>query len=127
MALRTRLVVARTFITAVKSATRPGSPGLPERAAAVPRMVRAAASGEYTGITRGRLALLVAAAAYLVSPIDLIPDFVLGLGLVDDAVVLSWLAATLVTETEQYLDWERSPAAAPPVPGSVADPGPAGA
>ena len=28
-------------------------------------------------------------------------------GLADDAVVMSWIAATVVNETESYLAWER--------------------
>jgi len=44
------------------------------------------------------------------------------LGLADDAMVLGWLAAALVTETESYLAWEdtgvvpvEAPGAAVPV------------
>jgi uncharacterized membrane protein YkvA (DUF1232 family) len=43
-----------------------------------------------------------------VSPIDLIPELALSVfGLADDAVVVSWIAATVVNETESYLTWER--------------------
>jgi uncharacterized membrane protein YkvA (DUF1232 family) len=44
-------------------------------------------------------ALTVATAAYAVSPIDIIPDFILVLGFVDDAIVVSglmWLALRLL-------------------------------
>ena len=51
---------------------KPGSPGLARRLGAVPRMVAASARGEYDG--RARLALLLASAAYIVSPIDLVPE-----------------------------------------------------
>ena len=32
-----------------------------------------------------------------------------GLGLADDAVLLAWMAAALVTDTEKFLAWERHP------------------
>ena len=93
---------------AVRLATKPGGPSLGDRAAAVPRLVKAVRGGEYTGTSVGRLALVAAGAAYVVSPVDLLPEGVLGvLGLADDAMVLGWVATTLVEETEKFLAWER--------------------
>lgn len=98
----------KSLATAIRIATRPGGPSMVERAQAVPRMIRAVRSGEYTGTSLGRLLLMAGAAGYLVSPVDLLPEGLLGaLGLADDAVVGSWLAAQLVTETEEFLAWER--------------------
>jgi len=78
-------------------------------------MVRATFSGQYTGVSKGRLLLMLAAAGYIVSPIDLIPEAVAPvLGLADDALVLSWLATRLVEETEAFLAWEQ--AGMPPNP-----------
>jgi uncharacterized membrane protein YkvA (DUF1232 family) len=108
MALYRRIPVIRNFASALRIATRPGSPSLMERLSAVPRMIRATRSGEYTGISQGRLALLAAAVGYVVSPIDLMPEgLLLVFGLADDAMVVSWIAATLVRETESFLEWER--------------------
>ena len=108
MALYRRLNVFRNFATALRIATRPGSPSVLERASAVPRMVHATRSGEYTGISLGRLAMLAAAVGYVVSPIDLMPEGLLTVfGLADDAMVVSWIAATLIRETESFLEWER--------------------
>lgn len=113
MAIYRRIPVIRNFATALRIATRPGSPSLMERLWAVPRMVRATRSGEYTGISQGRLALLAAAVGYVVSPIDLMPEgLLLVFGLADDAMVVSWIAATLVRETESFLEWERGVGAA---------------
>ena len=104
-----RLGAFRTIATALRTALRPGSPGLGERFASVPRMLRATFSGTYHGSTRGRLFMMAAAVAYIVSPIDLVPEaFLSVLGLADDAVVVSWLAAAFVNETESYLRWERT-------------------
>ncbi|MCI1261341.1 MAG: DUF1232 domain-containing protein [Tetrasphaera jenkinsii] len=112
MATRSRLPLLRSLATAVRSATRPGSPGFGDRLAALPRLIRATRSGQYAGTSVGRLAMLAVAAAYIVSPVDLLPEGALFVfGLADDAMVLSWLAAAFLTETESYLAWERGHAA----------------
>jgi uncharacterized membrane protein YkvA (DUF1232 family) len=71
-------------------------------------MARSTFLGRYAGTTRLRLLLMAVAAAYVVSPVDLVPElFVPILGLVDDAFVVAWLAGTVLLETERYLDWEQ--------------------
>jgi Protein of unknown function (DUF1232) len=98
----------RQLSEAVRRASQPGSPSLGTRLSAVPRMVKASVSGEYDGVSPVRLAALAAAAAYVVSPIDLLPEALLSVvGLVDDAVVLAWFASSLVHDTDDFLDWER--------------------
>jgi uncharacterized membrane protein YkvA (DUF1232 family) len=102
-----RFGALRTIATAVRTATRPGSPGMGERLMSVPRLFRATFQGEYAGTSRGRLLMVLGAVAYVVSPIDLIPELALSVfGLADDAVVVSWIAATVVNETESFLAWE---------------------
>lgn len=104
-----RLGLLRSIAHATRSAARPGSAGLPTRLAALPRMWAAVRTGQYTGTSTGVLVGLVAAAAYLLSPVDLMPEGVLGVfGLGDDAFVLAWLASTLVNSTEDFLGWERA-------------------
>jgi uncharacterized membrane protein YkvA (DUF1232 family) len=83
-----------------------GGPPLGKRLSAVPRMIRASARGEYDG--GKRLALMAAGLAYVVSPIDLVPEgLLLAFGLVDDAVAVTWLAGAVLSETERFLEWER--------------------
>lgn len=107
MAARSRIVVLTTLCRAARVAMRPGGPGLPTRLASIPRLLRSTLTGRYAGLTAGRLALMAAALVYIVSPLDLIPEgALLMLGTLDDAMVLAWLAAALVTETEDFLAWE---------------------
>ena len=85
---------------------KPGTPGLGRRLGAMPRMIRATMRGEYDG--GARLAMMGFAGAYIVSPIDLVPEFFLFvLGLVDDAAVATYFAGALMDETERFLEWER--------------------
>jgi uncharacterized membrane protein YkvA (DUF1232 family) len=83
-----------------------GGPSLGTRVAAVPRMVVASAKGQYDGGMR--VALMAAATAYVVSPFDLVPEaFLLFIGLADDALMVTWLAGTVLAETERFLEWEK--------------------
>jgi uncharacterized membrane protein YkvA (DUF1232 family) len=68
-------------------------------------MVRATVRGEYDG--RGRLAMILLAGVYIVSPIDVAPEALLFLlGLVDDAAIAAYLAGAVLDETERFLAWE---------------------
>ncbi len=114
MSRNARLASVVAVARAVRMAVRPGGPSMGERAGAVPRMVRATFRGDYVGVSKGRLLMMLAAAGYLVSPLDLIPEAVLPIvGLADDALVLSWLATQLVEETEAFLEWEKGTMSTP--------------
>jgi uncharacterized membrane protein YkvA (DUF1232 family) len=106
---------------ALRASHRPGTPGVGERLRAIPRLVRSTVLGRYRGTTRTRLAMMALAIAYILSPVDLVPElFVPLLGLVDDAFVVAWLAGSVLLETERYLDWEQHQGPAPEiVPGQV--------
>jgi uncharacterized membrane protein YkvA (DUF1232 family) len=108
--MRPRRLAALTVLwRAVVRGQRPGAPQLGERLSAVPRMVRAALSGRYAALGRTRLALLGLGLAYLISPVDFVPEAVVPLlGLVDDGVVAVWLAGAFLAETDEFLGWERS-------------------
>ena len=83
-----------------------GGPSLGKRLAAVPRMMRATARGEYDGGMR--VAMMAVMTAYVLSPIDVIPEAALLIfGLADDALMITWLAGTVLSETERFLEWER--------------------
>ncbi|WP_067471453.1 YkvA family protein [Actinomadura hibisca] len=61
------------------------------------RRVPGTALEYHTG--KRKIAAMVAAVVYIVSPIDLVPDFLLPLGIVDDATALTWL---LVAFGQEY-------------------------
>lgn len=82
-------------------------PGLGVRLASVPRLIRAVLRGDYVGLAKTRVLLMLAALAYVISPADLVPEAVFSLlGIGDDALVIAWLAATVSRETEAFLTWE---------------------
>ena len=105
----------RAAWTALVRTFKPGTPGLARRVGAIPRMIRATLSGRYDG--RSRLTMMLVSAAYIVSPIDFVPEgILLFIGLVDDAAVAAWFAGALLDETERFLEWEKRQEA---VPGQV--------
>ncbi|MCF7548074.1 DUF1232 domain-containing protein [Pseudonocardia sp. WMMC193] len=86
---------------------KPGTPSLADRARALPRMLGGALTGRYSILTKGRIGLLVLAVAYLLSPVDLVPEALFSVfGLLDDGVVALWLGGALLVETERFLNWE---------------------
>lgn len=87
----------------------PGDPTFGALLSAVPRLIRARMRGQYKGMTFGSLIMMLVALAYMISPIDLIPESVmLLLGLTDDTVVGAWLAGKVLAESGAFLEWENS-------------------
>jgi uncharacterized membrane protein YkvA (DUF1232 family) len=72
-------------------------------------MVGDALSGRYAALGRSRLAMLGLALAYIVSPVDFVPEALVPLlGLADDGVVALWLAGAFLAETDRYLAWDAT-------------------
>jgi uncharacterized membrane protein YkvA (DUF1232 family) len=70
------------------------------------RLVRAYAKGDYRQVPWQTLIFTVAAVLYFLMPIDVIPDFLVGLGYVDDAAVIAWLMNAARSEIEKFRRWE---------------------
>jgi uncharacterized membrane protein YkvA (DUF1232 family) len=87
--------------------------GLLDELKALLRMLRAYAMGEYRDVSWKSLALVVGALLYLVSPIDVIPDFILGSGMLDDATVLAFAYRKVHKEVEAFLEWEQASGTGP--------------
>lgn len=92
-----RLSGIKSVAMAVRMASASGGPSVGERLGAVPRLAKAVHAGEYHGTSATQLGLLAAAAAYIASPVDLLPEALLGVvGLADDAVVLTWFGSNQI-------------------------------
>jgi uncharacterized membrane protein YkvA (DUF1232 family) len=70
------------------------------------RLIKASISGEYTGVPGTTVAAAVAVLVYFLSPIDLIPDFIPVLGLLDDVALVAWFSTTLKHEMDKFHEWE---------------------
>lgn len=71
------------------------------------RLMNAWVRAEYREVPRSTIVLVVAAVLYFVVPTDLIPDFVVAIGFVDDIAVIGWVARELRRELSSFRDWEQ--------------------
>ncbi|MDY7561193.1 YkvA family protein [Pseudomonas sp. 10B1] len=61
--------------------------------------------GEYRAISPQAMVSVVAGLMYFLSPIDLIPDWIPVIGMLDDIVVLGWVMKTLEAELDAFRAW----------------------
>jgi uncharacterized membrane protein YkvA (DUF1232 family) len=62
--------------------------------------------GEYRVIPFWSIAAIVAALLYVLNPIDLMPDFIPGVGYVDDTLVVAACLAMVEQDLHNYKDWK---------------------
>ena len=65
-------------------------------------------AGKYTSIPWKPIAAIGFAVAYLVSPLDIIPDFLPVLGFVDDAAVFALVVSSFQSELDAYKEWKNN-------------------
>lgn len=75
------------------------------------RLIKAYAKGSYREIPWSSLVMIVASVIYFVMPVDLIPDFILAFGLLDDAALLGWTVKTFSSDIDAFVEWESNDAA----------------
>ncbi|QKZ06240.1 MULTISPECIES: YkvA family protein [Pseudomonas] len=63
--------------------------------------------GEYRQINPRALVIIVAGLMYFVSPIDAIPDWIPGIGFLDDIAVLAWVVRSLENELNAFKAWRE--------------------
>lgn len=66
--------------------------------------------GEYRAIGSQALLAVVAALLYFLTPLDALPDWLPGLGLVDDLAVLAWVLRTWSEELAAFRAWREAQA-----------------
>ena len=75
-------------------------------------LVRDYWDGTYREVPWMSIAAIVAALAYVFSPIDLLPDFIPFVGLVDDAAVVAACLAMVRSDLQTYVAWKKQQARA---------------
>lgn len=71
-------------------------------------LVKSWSSGEYRAISKKSILFIIASILYFISPLDIIPDFLIGLGMVDDAAVIAFAIKQLSNELEKYKSWKQN-------------------
>ena len=59
------------------------------------------AKGNYKDYNVNRLLIVIAALLYVIDPIDMVPDFIVG-GFLDDVTVIGWAITKVAQELEDY-------------------------
>lgn len=71
-------------------------------------MVKDIKAGQYRNVPWFVIATIVMALLYVLNPLDIVPDFIPGLGYIDDLAVLSMGIGWIETDLHKYLDWKLS-------------------
>ncbi|MFK7732314.1 MAG: YkvA family protein [Pseudomonadales bacterium] len=70
-------------------------------------MLRSHRRGEYKDLSSKSLMLIIAALLYFIMPADLIPDFLIGLGYIDDVALLAWTVRSISGELNKFAEWRK--------------------
>lgn len=70
------------------------------------RLVRAYVKREYLEVPWQSLLLIVATILYFLLPMDVIPDWIVGLGYIDDAALIGWTMNTVKSDIDVFREWE---------------------
>jgi len=61
---------------------------------------------DYKEVPITAIIAIIAALIYLICPIDVIPDFIPGIGFFDDVLVIGLVVAQVITDLEKYKKWK---------------------
>jgi uncharacterized membrane protein YkvA (DUF1232 family) len=72
------------------------------------RLLKAWKQGSYRGLSVRTIASIAVSILYILSPVDAIPDFIPGIGLIDDAAILALLLHSLAQDLSAFRVWEQN-------------------
>ena len=77
-------------------------------------LLKAWVSGDYREASTRTVVTILAAVLYFVVPFDLVPDFIAGIGLLDDAAVIGYVIGVVRDEIAEFERWREHQAADAP-------------
>ena len=72
------------------------------------RLVRNYYQGNYREVSLSVVVYALAAIIYFVNPLDIIPDFIVGFGFLDDITVITFVLNHIKKEIDAFRDWEKT-------------------
>ena len=71
-------------------------------------MVKDYIGGYYKRVPKKTIVALSASLIYLVAPCDIIPDYIPGVGYLDDAAVVSYVLNSVKDDVDEYKEWKSA-------------------
>lgn len=62
--------------------------------------------GNYKKVSKTSLLLIIGSLLYLLNPMDLVPDFLIGIGFLDDLAVFTYMIKKIRQELDKYRTWK---------------------
>lgn len=62
--------------------------------------------GNYKKVSKTSLLLIIGSLLYLLNPMDIVPDFLLGVGFLDDLAVFTYMIKKIRQELDKYRNWK---------------------
>ncbi|CCH57267.1 protein of unknown function DUF1232 [Fibrisoma limi BUZ 3] len=78
-----------------------------EQIALLTRMLRAYASGDYKQLPWKSLVSIIGVLLYFLNPIDILPDILPIVGIVDDIALVGWLFTSVSSDIDRFRQWEQ--------------------
>ncbi len=85
-------------------------PNLGDQLAYLPRMgmmINSYIKKEYLDVSTGSIIAAIGAIIYFVSPIDIIPDFIPVVGLLDDVAIVGLALNASKADIDKYMEWRK--------------------
>ncbi|MBE6029206.1 MAG: DUF1232 domain-containing protein [Clostridiales bacterium] len=70
-------------------------------------MLRAYIKKQYTDVSLSTILLGIAGLIYVVNPMDVVPEYILGVGLLDDAAILGIILQAMHMDLNKYKKWQE--------------------
>ena len=64
--------------------------------------------GNYKKVSKTSLLLIIGSLLYLLNPMDVVPDFLLGIGFLDDLAVFTYMIKKIRKELDKYRKWKNA-------------------
>ena len=88
-----------------------GLPVLNDTLAYIPQMglmVNSYIKQQYTDVPIGIIAAILGTLLYFVAPVDMLPDFIPGIGYLDDAAMICTALWLVKSDLDEYMEWREN-------------------
>ena len=71
-------------------------------------MLRAYIKKQYTDVSIATILAAVAGLIYVVNPMDIVPEYILGVGVLDDAAIVGIILQAMHMDLNKYKQWQKA-------------------